>query len=121
MAKMHGWTPRRRGNIYCSPLCGFKCTRAAYDRAKKRGATLAKRLGPGWVPVVWENMGWHYRVEKGLFEVRQYDDGRVTVYLQTCPQFIVSDDRSPERALAAAASAARKCITDIEVALLEVP
>lgn len=30
------WTPRRRGAIYCSPLCGDDCTWAAYLAAKAR-------------------------------------------------------------------------------------
>jgi hypothetical protein len=54
------WTPLARGLLYCSPACGAGCTRAAFDRAVRRGDALAKRLGPGWTSHVWENMGWFY-------------------------------------------------------------
>lgn len=26
-------------------------------------------MGPGWEPYIWENGGWHYRVEKGVMAV----------------------------------------------------
>lgn len=59
------WTPIRRGPVYCSPGCGFKCTWAAHQEAHRKGALLAKRLnekmGPGWKYEVWENWTWHYK------------------------------------------------------------
>lgn len=95
---MRDWKPRRRlgGTIFCSPACGGNCKRADYDRAVKRSAALAKRLGEGWEPDVWENLGWHFKVTKGLLEVYVHDDhsGRrpklatsFTAYLQSHPQF----------------------------------
>jgi hypothetical protein len=54
------WEPVLRGHIYCAPACGRGCTKAAYERAQKKAAALAKRLGPRWKPRVWENLGWHY-------------------------------------------------------------
>jgi hypothetical protein len=51
--------PQRRGEIYCSPFCGAKCTYAAYLVAQHNGKTLARRLGKGWTFRVWENLGWH--------------------------------------------------------------
>lgn len=54
------WKPLRRGPIYCAPACGFRCTWAAHEAAKRRAQELSIRLGKGWRPHVWENMGWYY-------------------------------------------------------------
>lgn len=64
-----GWVPIVRGNIYCSPRCGFLCQKAAYDRAVKEGAELAVRMGAGWTSRVWENCGWHYEAVKGVASI----------------------------------------------------
>ena len=61
-ATQDGWTPVRRGAIFCSPLCGGNCTHAAYLRAKRAATALAKELGPLWEPIVNENLGWHWKV-----------------------------------------------------------
>ncbi len=55
-------TPRRIGDIYCSPRCGNKCTWAAYEKAIQESSALAEQLGDGWHPRVWENLGWHWSV-----------------------------------------------------------
>lgn len=55
------WTPIRKGKTYCSPACGGSCTQAAHDKAQREASKLAKRLGKGWKPRVWENLGWHYK------------------------------------------------------------
>lgn len=55
-----GWEPVLNGRIYCSPRCGGNCTKEAFDHATTRADALAKRAGPGWVPRVWENLGWYY-------------------------------------------------------------
>jgi hypothetical protein len=60
-----GWTPVRRGAIYCSPRCGGGCTHKAFLAATAKAEKTAKRLGAGWTPVVWDNLGWHWRVERG--------------------------------------------------------
>lgn len=100
-----GWTPRRRGEIYCSPLCGAKCTHAAFVEANRKSAALCERLGKGWTPRVWENMGWHYSAQKGVAEmhVNEYRlKGRVTtnysVYFNSVQQTVASAT-SPEDAL----------------------
>lgn len=67
MAKPFSWRPVRCGPRYCSPACGGGCTWAAYKGAVKAAAALAKRLGPQWKVLVWENLGWHYEVHcKGV-------------------------------------------------------
>jgi len=47
----------RKGPIYCAPACGGGCTKAAYDAAVRKSRALAKRMGKGWVPYVWEKLG----------------------------------------------------------------
>ena len=56
------WTPRHRGHIYCSPACGGRCTREAFEISTQRAKALCRRMGSGWKPKVWENLGWHYKV-----------------------------------------------------------
>lgn len=64
--------PVARGDRYCSPACGRGCTKAEYDAAVACGAALARQLGAGWRPQVWENLGWHHRAVS--------PDGRVKVH-----------------------------------------
>lgn len=54
------WTPKQRGKIYCAPACGGGCTLEAFNLATKRANILCARLGHGWRPRIWENLGWHY-------------------------------------------------------------
>lgn len=51
--------PVRKGAIYCSPRCGGNCKHKDYLLAVKTAAAMADELGPGWKPVVFENMGWY--------------------------------------------------------------
>lgn len=62
MTRMLSWKPRLRGEVFCSSACGSNCKRAEYEWCKAQAAALAKRMGKGWKPRVWENMGWHYEV-----------------------------------------------------------
>lgn len=62
--------PIRRGDIYCARWCGGNCTWAAYQLAKERAAKLCKRMGDGWKPRVWENLGWHYMVFSACTRLR---------------------------------------------------
>lgn len=59
----HRWVPRENGPFYGSDGCchALLCTRAAFDQATREAAELVAHLGPGWEPVVWENLGWHYK------------------------------------------------------------
>lgn len=69
------WDPVHQGAEYCSPACGGKCTWAAYQEAQKNAKALALLLGKGWVPRVWENLGWHWAA--------QTTDGLMKVYPDT--------------------------------------
>jgi hypothetical protein len=67
------WKPKLNGEVYCSSACGSKCKRADFERATARAEALVKRLGSGWEPKVWENMGWHYsaRSKSGYLTVHE--------------------------------------------------
>lgn len=56
------WKPVRRGDLYCAPACGGRCTLADFSKASKAAKALARNLGKGWRGRVWENLGWHYEV-----------------------------------------------------------
>lgn len=113
-----GWTPRRRGPFYCSPRCGASCTYAAFMTATRKAAALCKRLGPGWEPRVWENMGWHYSVQKGVIEIhtnfhKSYPGGvSYSVFFNTAKQFVTSSC-TPEAALRLALDEARLAVRKI--------
>lgn len=122
--------PRRYGDAYCSPGCGFKCSRKAYDRAVKESDALAKRLGHGWTPRVWENFGWNYSVEKGIAIVRpdRWPNGALsgdwnvvgyTVYFNSARQ-IIAKAGTPEDALGFAVQDARGVERKIAADLAEI-
>ena len=72
------WEPERRGLTFCSPACGHGCKVVDHDRAVLASAELAKGLGEGWAPRVWENMGWHWTVQHAsgleIYPPRYNDD-----------------------------------------------
>lgn len=98
--KLYSKRPVLRGGIYCSPWCGHNCTKATYDECVKESTALARRMGKGWKPYVWENLGWHYRVFKGgsiahhtgILEITVRAGCDYTAWIQTTPQFIVSSN-----------------------------
>lgn len=61
--------PVLRGEIFCAPFCGAKCKKSAYDNALQQSNEIALRLGSGWEPEVYENLGWHWQVTKGTINV----------------------------------------------------
>ena len=65
----HRWTPVLRGDIYCSPGCGGGCKKSDYDKVVEQAGLVAAALGYGWEPYVYENLGWHYQVNKGQANV----------------------------------------------------
>jgi hypothetical protein len=66
------WKPQLHGEIYCSPACGGRCTKAAHDAAQEQAAALATRLGPGWTARVWENLGWHFSAISSCKRIEVY-------------------------------------------------
>jgi hypothetical protein len=137
------WTPRLLpGGKYCSPRCGGAkgyCTKAAFDRATKTSATLAARLGDGWQPRVWENLGWHWEVVKGTVAKDRFDGTGVIVgessgnytaefrttkvvsydgQCATVTQFFASAD-SPEEAIGLVRQDVRTFISRVEADLAD--
>lgn len=75
------WIPVLNGAIFCSPSCGAKCTKSAYDEALRMSNEIALELGENWMPQVFENLGWYWKVTKGSMEVR-YSDVRYNATMQ---------------------------------------
>jgi hypothetical protein len=110
------WTPVARGGVYCSPRCGYGCTRAAYERAVKEADILTKRMGAGWEPEIWENGGWHHAINKGVARIVPsvrgstisgvYKIDGYSCYLNSAKQ-VVTDAKTPEDALGFAVQTAR--------------
>lgn len=92
MTQPRDWKPVRRGEIYCSPACGCRCTFERYEAAVSRAQILCERLGEGWEPKVWENVGWHFAAYKGVAHVHgpygTADRDEYKVYVNTRPQVI---------------------------------
>lgn len=67
------WVPKRLGAVYCAPACGHGCKHSDYLTAQRRAARLCAKLGKGWRPNVWENLGWHYSAKfAGVHELELY-------------------------------------------------
>lgn len=64
------WNPVLDGEVYCSPACGFKCTKTAYDIAVARADEMVAVLGDGWEPDVWENCRWNYAAKHKKQDIR---------------------------------------------------
>lgn len=39
------------------------------EEAEQKAQELCERLGPGWEPKVWNNMGWHWCVQNQVISV----------------------------------------------------
>lgn len=134
------WEPFARGSFYGSPACcGARlCTRKAFDQATAEANVLAVRMGPGWSTVVWENLGWYYKIQKGPVRIYVNIDGsptkggwKVKNYWcdlfgansgsewQDIPQFHATAD-TPEDALGFATQAARTCAQRIADGLRDI-
>lgn len=86
-----GWVPVRKGDVYCSPRCGAGCTYAQFEQASEEARALAERLGDGFKPRVWENLGWHYEAWNGsvvMSPQRHNHDGTWDVTGYTCKIYI---------------------------------
>ncbi|HEY4530112.1 MAG TPA: hypothetical protein VIG97_07265, partial [Luteimonas sp.] len=99
------WKPVLAGEIYCSPGCGMRCKRAAFDAATEQAAALAAKLGPAWKPKVWENLGWHYAVQLGE-GLAFHEDGCITVNPRGAGDFWVSANLGGRQFLAEGADPA---------------
>ena len=56
------WKPVLRGKTFCSPACGFKCTKAEHDLLMNIGFRIVSELGKGWTIRLFEGAGWHLEV-----------------------------------------------------------
>lgn len=86
--KARSWKPARHGIMYCSPACGCGCTWKDYQDAVADADALAKRLGEGWKPDVWENGGWHYSVNLAGVSISKHSDGRYLLLTASHPQLV---------------------------------
>lgn len=66
--KALSWKPVKRGKLYCSPACGGGCTRAAFRAACDAAEACCLKMDRVdlWEIHVWENLGWHWRIERKL-------------------------------------------------------
>jgi hypothetical protein len=64
MTQELSWVPVRNDRIYCSPACGGSCTWLAHENAMSLAEGMILALGEGWLPEVFENLGWHTSVVK---------------------------------------------------------
>ena len=80
------WKPIAKGNRYCSSACGYGCTKEMYLRAVREANICKKQLGKKWKIHVWENLGWHWRVECFPFSVSggRNPSGKMYYSVMTC-------------------------------------
>lgn len=115
------------GGTYCSPRCGFGCTKAAHDRADAEGRALAEKLGAKWSHHVWENGGWHYKVKCGVIDLHVSTRGSkirsdwtvegYSAYIQTRPQFISGTHTDPKEAIREALNKMQAVYDDLTVSI----
>lgn len=74
--------PVKKGPRFCSPACGAGCTWDAYSKARRSAAKLARELGKGWKPDVWEweCLGWHWQVVKDGLKISAWTVNGVKGY-----------------------------------------
>lgn len=65
------WKPIKNNKSYCAPACGFDCQHKDFINATKKAKALCDKLGQGFQPEVWENLGWHWAVKRGHITVMQ--------------------------------------------------
>lgn len=94
------WVPVERGDVYCSSACGYQCKKAAHDEAVVNANLLAEQMGEQWQPVVWENMGWFYKVVDGCAEIhppRSRFSTKYVCFINGQKQFI-AENKNPHEA-----------------------
>lgn len=101
LASPDRWTPVLKGKTFCSPACGCKCSKAAFDAATDGARTLVNQLGSGWEPRVWENGGWHFEAAKRGATVSVDDDGQyeavIRFHMEERTELCVSETRRSAR------------------------
>lgn len=113
------WKPVRRGNVFCAPACGRGCTIAEYREAERKAKRLALRLSGvdtdvksgAWKPIIHENLGWHFHVNKGAVSVYQYSITQYAACLNLNGPWggnMWARASSPERAVKDLLTSARK-------------
>lgn len=114
----NNWKPQLRGEIYCSSACGGGCTKAAYDTATENATNLSKRLGPDWKPIVFENLGWHYKVVSPCGRLKIYNTGNhYSAYLGEASSpggLWVESAATPELAISKVVKTARNEIAKLQ-------
>lgn len=97
------------------------------SEAQHAAAALAHCLGEGWQPVVWDNLGWHFKAVKGCVTVYPEDwrgATRASAWIEPPNTLvgpsalqIVAYGPTPEDALGNAVQDARTLIARIEGSL----
>lgn len=121
------WKPRLSsdGQFYCSPSCGGGkyCRKEWHDKAVADADALCTRMGDGWEPDVWENLGWHYKITKGKVSIhanRRGSGGDAYSYsawiepgvvLRGITFQVIADGQTPEDALGNAVQDARTAMS----------
>jgi len=118
----YDWDAVRRGPIFCSPACGGRCTWAAHLAATAAADKLAREMGPGWTPHVWENLGWHYSVLSPCRRLKIHPGGGTfTAFLGSAASsggVFAETARTPRAAIAAVRARAAAQLAE-SIAMLE--
>lgn len=117
------WTPVANGDIYCSTRCGYNCTKAQFDAAVQDADNLVARLGSGWKPRIWENLGWHYSAVKGIAKVHPSSNGEYMAFINSTIIQTTDRDLDPNVAVEKAVDELRRMMTNTagELAVLGNP
>ncbi len=83
------------------------------DQAVRRGEQLATLMGSGWKSEVWENLGWHYAVEKGVCRISLSGRGYIASF-NSVKQMIGTGETAPE-ALRSALVEVRRVAAQLQI------
>lgn len=124
------WKPVRRADgSYCSPACGGGCTWAANQEAHRQAKALAEKLGPDWIPRVWENLGWHYSAVSSNRKLKVHPNkfrGEIKSYtaffgeMDDCGGTWTARDADPRKAVQAVIREAKDDVMNTLQMLLEI-
>ncbi len=111
--KKLSWKPVRNGEKYCSPACGHDCTHVSFEAATKNAAALVERLGPGWKPHVWENVGWYFRATKNGCNVHYFGFRNYWAVLNFGNRQFHATGTTPKKAIQTALDQAKALLFEI--------